>query len=138
MGRDVDPSIALTRRTPLARFPLRRGRRPVVALSLTAAAAVVLGALQIGAATPSTQSVAVPAKVGQSTQVTWSGTIPAASAHPTNSCNNAAVGVDDEGITVSIPRKGYDRFDAVFTFHIGWTPSNPTGDETLNDEVLTV
>jgi hypothetical protein len=122
----------------LSRFPRPRSRRAFVALSLTALAAVALGALQIGAATPSTQGVAVPGKVGQSVQVAWSGTIPAASAHPTNTCNGAGVGTDDEGITVTVPRKGYAKYDAVFTFHIAWTPSNPAGDETLNDEVLTV
>src|SRR3954451_18700511 len=105
---------------------------------VTAVAAGAVGALHGGAATPQTQSVAVPGKVGQTVKVTWSGTIPAASPHPTNDCNGAGVGVDDAGLTVSVPRKGYDKFDAVFTFQINWTPSNPAGDETYNDEVLTV
>ena len=39
---------------------------------------------------------------------------------------------------MTIPRKGYAKFDAVFTFQITWTPSNPTGAEDVNDEVLTV
>jgi hypothetical protein len=112
--------------------------RAAIALSLAAAAAFTLGGLQIGAATPSTQSISVPKKAGDSATVTWTGTIPAVSAHPTNDCNGAGVADDDEGIAVTIPRKGYDRADATFTFKIAWTPSNPTGDETANDEVLTV
>ncbi len=80
----------------------------------------------------------MPGKAGQTATVTWTGTIPAVSAHPTSSCNGAGVQVDDEGLALTIPRKGYDRFDATFTFQISWTPSNPSGDEQLNDEVLTV
>jgi hypothetical protein len=105
---------------------------------LAAAVAVALGALHGGAATPATQSVAVPSKAGQTATYTWTGTIPAASPHPTNDCNGAGVGEDDEAFTVTVPRKGYDKFDAVFTWQISWTPSNPTGAEDLNDEVLTV
>jgi len=107
-------------------------------LVLAALAAFAVGAVHGGAATPATQSVAVPSKAGQTASVTWTGTIPAVSAHPTSSCNGAGTQVDDEGLTVTIPRKGYDRFDATFTFQISWTPSNPSGDEQLNDEVLTV
>jgi hypothetical protein len=118
-----------------------RGRtvvRATIALFAAAAAAIAVGAMHGGAATPPTQSVAVPDRVGQTTTLTWSGTIPAVSPHPTSDCNGAGVGSDDEGVTVSLGRKGYDRLDAVFTFQITWTPSNPTGDETVNDEVLTV
>src|SRR4051794_21574614 len=113
-------------------------RRRLVAVGTVAGAAFAAAALSIGASTPSTQSVAVPAKAGQTLQLSWTGTIPPASAHPTNDCNGAGVGNDDEGITVTLPRKGYDRIDATFTFKISWAPSNPSGDETLNDEVLTV
>jgi hypothetical protein len=113
-------------------------RRRLVIIGTVIAAAFAAVALNIGASTPPTQSVAVPAKAGQTVQLSWTGTIPPASAHPTNDCNGAGVGNDDEGITVAIPRKGYDRIDATFTFKISWTPSNPNGDETLNDEVLTV
>jgi hypothetical protein len=118
-----------------------RGRtaiRALAAVSLAAAAAVVVGALRGGAATPATQSVAVPSKTGQTATYTWTGTIPPVSPHPTNDCNGAGVGADDEAFTVAVPRKGYDKFDAVFTFQINWTPSNPTGAEDVNDEVLTV
>jgi hypothetical protein len=112
-------------------------RAAVVALVVTVAA-VAVGALHGGAATPATQSVTVPSKMGKTVSVAWTGTIPAASPHPTSDCNGAGVGSDDAGLTVTIPRKGYDKFDATFTFTINWTPSNPTGQETLNDEVLTV
>jgi hypothetical protein len=117
-----------------------RGRvlRVAFVLVLAALAAFAVGAVHGGAATPATQSIAVPGKAGQTATVTWTGTIPAVSAHPTSSCNGAGVQVDDEGLSVTIPRKGYDRFDATFTFQISWTPSNPTGDAQLNDEVLTV
>jgi hypothetical protein len=124
----------------MSRISKPRGRmaRAVIAAVAVAFAAAAVGALHGGAATPGTQSVTVPTKAGKTVNVTWTGTIPAASPHPTSDCNGAGVGNDDEGITVAIPRKGYDRFDAVFTFAITWTPSNPTGQETLNDEVLTV
>jgi hypothetical protein len=113
-------------------------RRRLVVIGTLAGAAFAAASLNIGASTPSTQSIAVPAKAGQTAQITWTGTIPPASAHPTNSCNGAGVGVDDEGITLATPRRGYDRIDATFTFRISWTPSNPTGDESASDEVLTV
>ena len=112
--------------------------RGALALAVAALATAALGALHGGAATPTTQGVTVPAKIGQSVSVSWTGTIPVASAHPTNDCNAAGVGSDQADVAVTIPRKGYDRFDAVFTFQIAWTPSNPTGQETLNDEILTV
>src|SRR4051794_40231050 len=121
--------------------PRLRGRafaRAGLVAVVTAVAAVAVGALHGGAATPQTQSVAVPGKVGQTVRVSWTGTIPAASPHPTNDCNGAGVGVDDAAVSLAVPRKGYDKFDAVFTFQINWTPSNPSGDESLNDEVLTV
>jgi hypothetical protein len=125
----------------MPRFPRPGGRaalRAAIAAVAAAVVAVALGAMHGGAATPATQSVTVPSKAGQTVSVAWTGTIPAASPHPTSDCNGAGVGNDDEGIAVTIPRKGYDKFDATFTFSINWTPSNPTGQETLNDEVLTV
>jgi len=119
-----------------------RSRRPLVraavVFTVVAAATVIVGALHVGASTPSTQSVVVPDRVGQTATVAWDGTIPAVSAHPTNDCNSAGVGMDEEAIAVTVPRKGYAKFDAAFTFQIAWTPSNPTGAEDVNDEVLTV
>ena len=50
-------------------------RRIAVAIALAVSAAVAIGALHGGAATPSTQSVAVPDKSGQTVSVAWSGTI---------------------------------------------------------------
>jgi hypothetical protein len=82
--------------------------------------------------------VIVPSKVGSTVTVAWDGTIPAASVHPANTCNTVDVQSDLEDIAVTLPRRGYDRFDATFTFQISWTPSNPTGDETASDEILTV
>src|SRR4051812_30754512 len=116
----------------------RAAARAAVIGVLTAVAVVAIGVMHGSAATPQTQSIAVPSKAGQTVTVSWSGTIPAVSPHPTNTCNGPGVGSDDEGLTVTLPRKGYDRFDAVFTFQINWTPSNPSGDESLSDEVLTV
>ena len=112
--------------------------RSIFVVLATLAALAAIGALQIGAATPSTQSVTVPGKIGQTVSVSWTGTIPPASPHPTSDCNGAGVGTDQDDIAVTIPRKGYDKFDGVFTFQISWTPSNPTGAEDVNDEVLTV
>jgi hypothetical protein len=111
----------------------RRGRL-AAALSLVGVA-VALGAVGIGASTPPTQSIAVPAKPGQAT-LSWTGTIPAASSHPTNTCNGPGVGSDDHVVSIAVPRKGYDRIDAEFTFQISWTPA--TGDENTSDEILTV
>src|SRR5436190_6456444 len=121
-------------------FPSRRraAARAAVIGVVAALAVVAVGVMHGGAATPQTQSIAVPAKAGQTASLSWSGTIPAASPHPTSTCNGPGAGSDDEGLSVTVPRKGYDRFDAVFTFQITWTPSNPTGDESLSDEVLTV
>jgi hypothetical protein len=118
-----------------------RGRtmvRAAIALFAAAAAAVAVGALHGGAATPPMQSLTVPDKAGQSASLTWTGTIPAVSPHPTSNCNGAGVGSDDEGIAIAIPRRGYDHIEVSFTFQISWTPSNPRGQETYNDEVLTI
>ena len=71
----------------MSRFQ-RPGRGSVVraafVLVLAALAAFAVGAVHGGAATPSTQSVTVPGKAGQTATVTWTGTIPAVSAHPTS------------------------------------------------------
>ena len=68
--------------------------RPAVVFFLVAAAAISVGVLHVGASTPSTQSVTVPDRIGQTTTLAWDGTIPAVSAHPTNDCNSAGVGMD--------------------------------------------
>src|SRR5258708_21066816 len=101
-------------RKPRGRAALRAGITAVAAVVV----AVALGAMHGNAASPPTQSVTVPSKAGQTVNVAWTGTIPAVSPHPTSDCNGAGVGNDDEGIAVTIPHKGYDRFDATFTFPI--------------------
>ena len=50
--------------------------RAAFVLVLAALAAFAVGAVHGGAATPSTQSVTVPGKAGQTATVTWTGTIP--------------------------------------------------------------
>ena len=83
----------------MSRFP-RPGRGRVVraafVLVLAALAAFAVGAVHGGAATPRRR--ASPCPQGRPDRdVTWTGTIPAVSAHPTSSCNGAGVAVDDEG-----------------------------------------
>jgi hypothetical protein len=118
----------------LRRILSARGGRAAAALALVGVA-VALGAVGIGASSPPAQSVVVPDKPGQAS-LSWTGTIPAASAHPTNSCNGAGIGSDDHVVTIAAPRKGYDRIDTEFTFRISWTPAG--GAEETNDEILTV
>jgi hypothetical protein len=115
-----------------------RGRwvRPAVVLLLLGVA-VVVGVTRTSASEPASQTVTVPAKDGQTAQVQWKGTIPAGSVHATSDCNDPGTpGQDEELLTIQVGRKGYDRITATFTFTITWTPSS--GDETTNDEILTV
>jgi hypothetical protein len=112
----------------------KRALRVTVALALVGAACGV-ASLRSDAASPPAQSVTVAR--GQTSTVTWTGTVPAPSVHPTNTCNGTGTAnADQERISVTIPRKGYVRFRAVFTFEISWTPAS--GDETANDLILTV
>ena len=76
-----------------------RGRvlRAAVVLVLVALAAVAVGALHGGAATPSTQSITVPGQGRPDRDGHLDGTIPAVSAHPTNDCNGAGVGSTTRG-----------------------------------------
>ncbi len=114
---------------------LRRRSRLGAALVL-AGAAVLLGAVTIGAASPPTQTVDVPSTVGSTKTITWTGSIPPG-ADAASDCNNAGPGLSDEElVTVHVPRKGYAKFDATFEFSITWTPSSPSG--TTSDEILTV
>src|SRR3954468_7296378 len=119
----------------MLRSRTKRGLHALAVLALVATAGVV-AAVRSDASTPTSDSVTVPDKAGQTVQVTWSGTIPAASVHPTNTCNGAGVGQDDHMIALTIPRKGYATVGATFTFRISWTPSS--GAEDTNDEILTV
>jgi hypothetical protein len=111
----------------------RRGR--LAAMLALVGAAVALGAVGIRASNPPSQSIVVPDKPGQAT-IGWTGTIPAASTHPTNTCNGAGAGSDDHVVSIAAPRKGYDKIDAEFTFQITWVPA--TGNEDTSDEILTV
>ena len=83
-----------------------RNRRPLVraavVFTFVALATVAVGALHIGAATPPTQSITVPDRVGQTAAIAWDGTIPAVSTHPTNDCNSAGVGQDEEAAAVTV------------------------------------
>src|SRR3954468_10600136 len=119
----------------MLRSRTKRGLHALAVLALVATAGVV-AAVRSDASTPTSDSVTVPDKAGQTVQVTWSGTIPAASVHPTNTCNGAGVGQDDHMVALSIPRRGYATVGATFTFQISWTPTS--GAEDTNDEILTV
>ena len=101
------------------------------------ALACALGALKIGASTPAQDTVAVP-PAGQTTTVSWTGTIPVGS-NPTSDCNSAVVGASDEHTsTITVPDTGYTGITSTFTFQITWHPSGITGDNNSNDEILTV
>jgi hypothetical protein len=110
--------------------------RFVLVLALVAVACA-LGALKIGASTPSSDTVAVPA-AGQSTTVTWTGTIPVG-ANPTSDCDGSVVAASDEhSVSISVPATGYSGITSTFTFQITWHPSGITHDNNSNDEILTV
>jgi len=119
----------------MLRSRTKRRLHALAVLALVATAGVV-AAVRSDASTPSSDSVTVPGKAGETVQVSWSGTIPAASLHPTNTCNGAGAGQDDHMIALSIPRRGYATVGATFTFQISWTPTS--GAEDTNDEILTV
>ena len=93
------------------------------------------------ASTPATDSITVPSIAGQTVSVTWTGSIP-----PFNNSNPltgsdcasyAGTAVVDQHVsTVVVPAGVYGTVDAFFKFKISWIPS--TGQETTNDEILTV
>ena len=100
------------------------------------AAALGAGTLTVqasDAATPTTQSVTVPAK-GQTKTITWTGQIPPG-ANPTSDCNGGTSPTDVEEIAVSVPNGTYDNAQATFEFSISW---EPVAAEDASDEVLTV
>src|SRR6266481_4237513 len=110
---------------------------------LVVAAVVVLGTLggaaALRAADTNPQPVAVPA-AGGTTILHWSGTIPV-NANPASDCTSlpdTPTWTDDEIADVQAPAAGYTGLKTTFTFEITWKPANPTQDETLNDEILTV
>jgi hypothetical protein len=119
---------------------LRRapGRARLVVVLVLIGVACALGAVKVGASAPDSSSVAVPAAPG-TTSVSWTGTIPAANAHPTSDCSDQGTGAGDQhNITVTVPDTGYSNIVAEFTFTITWAPSGATADNNSNDEILTV
>jgi hypothetical protein len=120
---------------------MRKVKPRVAAVTALVIAAVGAVTLQVGASEPSSSAVAVPGKVGQTTTVSWHGTAPASSVHASD-CNAVAVGTEDQHLVdVTAPRRGYDGYDAKFTFKITWTPVGVTGGPegiSSSDLVLTV
>jgi 5-hydroxyisourate hydrolase-like protein (transthyretin family) len=94
------------------------------------------GAAATQASTPPSQIATVPA-VGQTTTLTWTGTI-APGTDPASDCSavDGTPQVDDHTITVQPPATGYTGIETTFTFSITWTPSSPQ--EDTSDEILTV
>ena len=107
----------------MARFSRAPGRgtvRVAIALIGAAAAAVALGALHGGAATPSTQSVAVPDKAGQTVTAQWTGTIPAAARTRRTTATAPASATTTQGIDRDDPAQGLrpDRRDVHVPDHV--------------------
>ena len=118
---------------------MRRKRLLLLGVAMLVVAGCALAFATVGSGSePPSQDVSVPA-AGSSTSVQWTGTIPA-NANPTSDCSQATGTVlnDSHGITVHVPSTGYTGIKTTFSFQIAWTPANPNGDETLNDEILTV
>jgi hypothetical protein len=120
---------------------LRKRRWLLVGAALAVVAGGLLGgAAAIRASEPPTQDVAVPAAGSPDATVSWTGTLPIGS-NATSDCSNLPAlspTVDHHGITLQVPNTGYAGLKTTVTFQISWTPSNPTQDETFNDEILTV
>jgi hypothetical protein len=90
------------------------------------------------ASMPAADSITVPSIAGQTVSVTWTGTIPPLN-NNTSDCSAPFAGtplVDQHVSTVVVPPGTYSTVDAFFKFKISWIPS--TGQETTNDEILTV
>jgi hypothetical protein len=110
-------------------IPLARLRAAFVG-----AIAIGVAAGLAGASNPPDHSVTVPATVGQTVTVSWTGTIPPGAAP--NSCALIPAPLTDSHlVNVSVPAGLYDTIDAQFTFQISWTP---VADLSTSDEVLTV
>jgi uncharacterized repeat protein (TIGR01451 family) len=114
------------------------GRGPRVFKAIFAFGLVV-GLVAMGtarASTPPTGSVTVPSTINQTVTDTWTGSIPAG-ANATSDCSGFPDPVlDHHLIQVNVPAGVYSTLNASFTFTIDWTPVS--GDETTNDEILTV
>jgi hypothetical protein len=89
------------------------------------------------ASTPATDSITVPSTPGRTVTVTWTGTIPPLNNNTSDCAMFAGTPVVDQHVsTVVVPPGVYNSVDAYFKFKISWIPS--TGQETTNDEILTV
>src|SRR5689334_7782932 len=118
---------------------MRRKRLLLLGVTVLLIAGGALTFATVGSSSePATQDVTVPS-AGSSTSVQWTGSIPPNS-NPTSDCAQATGTVlnDSHGITVHVPSTGYTGLKTTFTFQISWSPANPSGDETLNDEILSV
>src|SRR5436305_14389664 len=116
---------------------MRLGWKLVLATAaVTAATTLFGGAAATQASTPPSQIATVP-DVGQTSTITWTGTI-APGSNPTSDCSNldGTPQVDDHTITVKPPAGGYTGIQTTFTFSITWTPASP--DPPTSDEILTV
>ena len=114
-------------------------RRSVFALCATGALAIGVGvALPTDASTPASSSVTVPTGAGQTVTAAWTGTIPVAPG-PLSDCTAVPVEPNDpHSLVIAVAAGTYSHVDATVTVKITWVPANPSGDETLNDEVLTI
>jgi hypothetical protein len=92
------------------------------------------------ASDPPSSTVAVPANDGGTTTVTWKGTIPVGQSGTGlgGQCPGQPNPPDTHNVAIDVPAGLYTSKNATFVFSITWDPSNPTGDSTTNDEVLTV
>ena len=107
-------------------------------VSTLAALGVATGATTpVSASTPGSQNVTVPT-AGNTTTVTWTGTIPAGSNHANSTCATVPgdPSVDPHDIVVSVPAGVYTSATATFAFSITWKPSS--NNSSTNDEVLTL
>jgi hypothetical protein len=109
--------------------------RVLFAFSLCSVAALLV--MLTFASTPPTDSITVPSTPGQTVTVTWTGTIPVLNNNTSDCTMFAGTPVVDQHVsTVVVPPGVYNTVDAFFKFKISWIPS--TGQETTNDEILTV
>src|SRR3954463_14465595 len=98
---------------------MRLGWKLVCATAaITAATTLFGGAAATQASTPPSQIATVPA-VGQTSTLTWTGTI-LPGADPASDCSavDGAPQVDDHTITVKPPATGYTGIETTFTFSI--------------------
>lgn len=110
-----------------------RTRPLILAAALTGAGVLTATA---SASTPASSSLTVPTAAGKTVTATWSGTIPPGT-DPLSDCNKAATS-DRHAIAIAVPSGAYRSVAATVTIKVHWVPSNPSGAEDVNDEILTV